>query len=137
MHLLATVLEEPELESAVAAEDAQLLAFKLENDSIDDHSKVDTLRSSRAGGEDGNEADEESSEIGCIRRAIEEPTPHRKKCVKRACTSSNTTDFDLKRSLNPNSMISPVSRSPPELIEIDLPAYPVVSIDCSTQVSYD
>ena len=131
---LATVLEEPELESAVAAEEAQLLAAKLDDDSVECNSKLDTLRSSRAGGDDGNEADEESSEMGSRRRSLEDPA-YRKKCVKRTCTSSNTTDRDMKRDASHYSLHSSSVQSPREMIEIDLPAYPVVSIDCSTQVS--
>uniref|UniRef100_A0A6A7FY47 Kinesin-like protein CG14535 n=1 Tax=Hirondellea gigas TaxID=1518452 RepID=A0A6A7FY47_9CRUS len=215
---LATVLEEPELESAVAAEDAAQLRDGIESNGVENDdddaatSKMDTLRSSRAG-DDGNEADEESSEFGdSSRKTLEDSSPitgrfsgaarkpsgnvslsgvnykrrvsnsgeesslfaesrqapekaslsgvnfrrrtgaasteeslseisYGRRCVKRTSTSSSTSDRDFfpRREMSsdrfPGQSLS--TRSPPEMIDVDLPAYPVVSVDCSTQVCED
>ena len=118
-------MEEPELESVVADEEAEMRKERALGDETDEcTSKMDTLRSSRAGGDDGNEADEESSEIGFKRRY-----------VKKACSSSNTNDKELSSKRSVSKVRTSTVRSPPEMIEVDLPAYPVASVDCSTQVS--
>ncbi|KAF2350632.1 Kinesin motor domain [Trinorchestia longiramus] len=191
---LATVLEEPELESAVAAEEAEMRAADVESE-LDCQSKLDTLRSSRAGGDDGNEADEESSEFGgSLRRssdgksksmmpvrsspheirnvthgtkhgsgemrsvsvggrnpsgvsrspndgvrsnASSEVTKHvvyRKKGVRKTSTSSGTNDRECALKRDDNRWLPATGRPLDEMVVVDLPAYPVVSVDCGTQV---
>ncbi|XP_047741397.1 uncharacterized protein LOC108673440 isoform X2 [Hyalella azteca] len=160
---LATVLEEPELESAVAAEEAEMRAADIAHpdpeSELDCLSKMDTLKSSRAGGDDGNEADEESSEFGSLRKPLSQNTKpgelarnvglicrtpaedgakhvvYRKRCIKRTSTSSDTNDHDCVVKCDGGKQFGASSRTPPEMLMIDLPAYPVVSVDCGTQVN--
>ena len=115
---LATVVEEPELESAVEEDPAGDQANRMKV--LDDcESKLNTLRSSKAEGDDGNDADEEFSEIGVIK----------KKCLRKTCQASSSNEKQLKRTGKPSAISSKFGK-----MELDLPAYPVVSVDCSTQV---